>query len=118
MDQVRYYVASGVLAPGSQLPSIRAMARSLAVNPSTIVKAYGELEHEGTVVNRQGRGAFIAENGSQMTTNEQREVLECLAKQLWVEAAQLGAGRELVEEILHQEFTKLRNQSPEYVHTN
>jgi len=107
MDQVRYYVASGVLATGSRLPSIRSLARNLAVNPSTIVKAYTELEHEGTVDNRQGLGAFIAANGSRMSTREQREALARLARQLWVEAAQLGADSKLVEEILEAERKKI-----------
>jgi GntR family transcriptional regulator len=62
MDQIRHYVASGVLAPGDQLPSIRELARFLAVNPTTIVKAYGELAHDGVIEIRHGRGAFVAES--------------------------------------------------------
>ena len=54
MDQIRHYVAAGAL------PSIRELAKSLAVNPTTIVKAYGELAHEGVILIQHGRGAFVA----------------------------------------------------------
>ncbi|MCB1095744.1 MAG: GntR family transcriptional regulator [Verrucomicrobiae bacterium] len=110
MDQVRYFVASAVLKPGDKLPSIRSLARSLAVNPSTIVKAYTELEHEGTVVNKQGLGAFVAEASKRMTTREQNEALAQLARQLWVEAAQLGADPELVQEIIEHERRRIENE--------
>ena len=110
MDQVRYFVASAVLKPGDKLPSIRSLARSLAVNPSTIVKAYTELEHEGTVVNKQGLGAFVAEASKRMTTREQKEALAQLARQLWVEAAQLGADPELVQEIIEHERRRIENE--------
>ena len=110
MDQVRYFVASGVLKPGGKLPSIRSLARDLAVNPSTIVKAYTELEHEGSVVNRQGLGAFVAETSKRMTTKEQKDALARIARQLWVEAVQLGAEAALVEEIIEQERRRIENE--------
>ena len=44
MDQFKYYVAGGTLRPGDQIPSIRELAAALAVNPTTVVKAYTELE--------------------------------------------------------------------------
>jgi GntR family transcriptional regulator len=59
-DQVLYLVETGVLKPGDQLPSIRALAESLVVNPNTIVRIYRELEHEGIIDVSHGLGAFIA----------------------------------------------------------
>jgi GntR family transcriptional regulator len=61
-DQIRRYVNSGLLAPGAPLPSVPGLASSLAVNPSSIVKAYSELQHEDIVemkAQRWGRVSFL-----------------------------------------------------------
>ena len=91
MDQIRYYVASGTLAPGDQLPSIRELAKNLTVNPTTIVKAYGELDHEGVVELRHGCGVFIAASPPAWPEEQRRERLDALSNQLSVEARQMGA---------------------------
>ena len=91
MDQIRHYVAAGALAAGDALPSIRELARALAVNPTTIVKAYGELGHEGVIVIRHGLGAFVAESQPVWSAARRRERLQALAAQLAVEARQMGA---------------------------
>lgn len=91
MDQIGHYVAAGALAAGDQLPSIRELARALAVNPTTIVKAYGELEHEGLIEIRHGRGAFVAASAPAWQPERRRDRLQSLASQLAVEARQMGA---------------------------
>jgi GntR family transcriptional regulator len=60
MQQIRHAVEHGTLRPGDQLPGIRTLAEELVVSPTTVVKAYSELEHEGLLELRQGAGAFIA----------------------------------------------------------
>jgi len=60
VEQVRREVMLGRLVPGDQLPTLREVVESLAINPNTVAKAYSELEHEGLVVRRQGTGTFIA----------------------------------------------------------
>jgi GntR family transcriptional regulator len=60
MQQIRHAVEHGTLRPGDQLPGIRTLAEELVVSPTTVVKAYSELEHEGVLDLRQGAGAFIA----------------------------------------------------------
>ena len=59
-DQVRYGIASGRLRPGEQLPTVRALAVDLAVNPNTVIKAYTELERQGILTTEQGSGTFVA----------------------------------------------------------
>lgn len=107
MDQIRHYVASGVLAAGAPLPSIRELARSLTVNPTTIVKTYGELEHEGVLVIRHGRGAFVAEKVPAWPPARRRERLQALASQLAVEARQMGASNEEARDALRHAFDTL-----------
>lgn len=60
MQQIRHSVENGALSEGDQLPSIRSVAEELVVSPATVVKAYSELEREGTIELHQGAGAFIS----------------------------------------------------------
>jgi len=108
MDQLRYYIAAGTLAPGTQLPSIRLLAQRLTVNPTTVVKAYTELEREGVIEMRQGSGAFVTERAVRMSETEKKKMLQRLARQLAVEAAQMGAPAEMVIDIVTQELGRLK----------
>ncbi len=113
MDQIKYYVASGALASGDQLPSIRELAQSLAVNPTTIVKAYNELVHEKVIELRQGKGAFVAAQSSEIPFAEREKALRRLARQLAVEATQMGADSNRVIEIVDEELTAVAGERGE-----
>jgi GntR family transcriptional regulator len=60
IDQVRGGLASGALATGDQLPTVRQLAVDLAINPNTVVRAYKELELGGLLETHQGTGTFIS----------------------------------------------------------
>ena len=107
MAQVRYYVASGALGAGEQLPSIRALASYLGVNPSTIVKTYSELEHEGVIERRQGRGVFVSPKTKRLTARQCERALRDRARSLAVEAKQMGAERKLVLKIVAEQLDAL-----------
>ena len=53
-------VVIGALEPGSQLPSVRSLARDLGVNPNTVQKAYQDLERDQVIYSVSGKGSFIA----------------------------------------------------------
>ena len=59
-DGLRKLIVSGALRPDEKLPSVRAMAPDLAINPNTIHRAYGELESEGYIYSVPGKGSFAA----------------------------------------------------------
>jgi GntR family transcriptional regulator len=61
MDQIRHGIASGRLRPGEQLPTVRALAVELAVNPNTVIKAYSLLEQQDVLTTEQGSGTFVAD---------------------------------------------------------
>ena len=63
-EQIRHRVAIGDWAPGAELPSIRALAAAISVSVITIKRAYLELELEGVIVTRQGKGSFVAEGAT------------------------------------------------------
>lgn len=108
MEQIKFYVAAGTLSKGARLPSIRELAKQLAVNPTTIVKSYTELQHEGVIEMRQGKGAFIAADQSPLGASERREALRPLVQRLAVEARQLGASSDGVIGLLQEEMGRLK----------
>jgi GntR family transcriptional regulator len=59
VHQVRHAVRLGMLRTGDQLPTVKDVVGSLAINPNTVLKAYRELEHEGLVEGRPGLGTFV-----------------------------------------------------------
>ena len=107
MDQVKYYAASGTLRPGALIPSIREMSKALSVNPTTIVKAYTELQHEGVIEMKQGKGAFLTEVNRGMSDEERRKALEPIVRQLTVEAKQMGASAEMVRRIVEEQLSQV-----------
>jgi GntR family transcriptional regulator len=110
MDQVKYYVASGVLGKGDRLPSIRELAKKLGVNPTTVVKAYTELEHEGVIERKQGKGVFVSEKARSLSNVEADKVLRRLARGLAVEARQLGVSKEMAVRLLREEMKGLESE--------
>ena len=75
-DNLRRMMVTGVLLPGDKLPSVRALAGQLSINPNTIQRAYAELEAEGYVVSVTGKGNLVAEGDTQNQARRQ----ELLAK--------------------------------------
>ena len=59
VHQVEHALCLGYLEPGDQLPKVRDVVASLAINPNTVSKAYRELETKGLIVGRPGQGTFI-----------------------------------------------------------
>ena len=76
MDQIRYYIASGTLGPGDQLPSVREVAQALSINPTTVVKAYTELQHARVLEIRHGKGAFCQSEHSPVFRERQSKALQ------------------------------------------
>jgi GntR family transcriptional regulator len=59
VQQVRHAVQLGILRPGDQLPTVKEVVAGLAINPNTVLKAYGTLESEGIAKGRRGQGTFV-----------------------------------------------------------
>jgi GntR family transcriptional regulator len=70
VQQVEHALRLGYLEPGDQLPKVRDVVASLAINPNTVLKAYRELETKGLTAGRPGQGTFIQATLSQITLPE------------------------------------------------
>jgi GntR family transcriptional regulator len=113
VEAVKYKVASGELSPEAQLPSIRALAEQLQINPRTVVKAYEELEHVGVVVMRQGMGVFVGLNHGVVPVGVRRQKLAELARRLLAEGARLGADTDEMVRIVEQEAKNISGPGQE-----
>ena len=91
VEQVQRLVAGGQLAPGDELPSVRAVAERHAINPMTVSKAYSLLEAEGLLERRRGVGMVVATRAQPAPSGEDRLALLAPAVQALVQQArQLG----------------------------
>jgi GntR family transcriptional regulator len=88
--QIREGIARGRLKCGDKLPSVRELSRTLVVNPNTIARAYTELERDGVLNTRQGKGVFIAELASELTKSARKRRLTDQIDGLLTEAVHLG----------------------------
>ena len=102
VNQVKYLVASGRLAPGEELPAIRSLAEELTVNPNTVARAYRELEVAGVVTKRRTAGTYVSDAGSPLARRERRKILTERIDALLAEARQLGIPTDEVVELLRQ----------------
>jgi GntR family transcriptional regulator len=90
-DQIRYGIASGFLVPGEQLPTVRALAVELAVNPNTVIRAYSELERQGVLTTEQGTGTFVASQPAvALDESERRAKLVTLCAEFLSHAGRYG----------------------------
>jgi GntR family transcriptional regulator len=89
MEQIRQLVAVGDWAPGQEIPSIRQLAVDLRVSVITVKRAYLELEREGVIVTRQGKGSFVAEGAGLAPRLLEQDLAKHLGQALHL-AAQLG----------------------------
>jgi len=106
-DRIKYLVASGGVAPGAQIDSVRGLAEKTGVNPTTIQAAFAQLESEGYLVIRQGRGAFAATKPPPYTAGEKKRQVAALLRAALVEAVFLGLDRDQVFSIINDEFNSL-----------
>lgn len=102
-DELRKLIVTGALGADDKLPSVRALATQLAINPNTIQRAYNELESEGYIYSVPGKGSFAAENAG--ADSHRREELTRQVRELLTELRYLGMSQEALAELIKEETT-------------
>ena len=113
VDRVEYLAARGLLSPGSQLPSVRALAVELSINPNTIAKAYSELEAKGVIYSVPGRGSFVSDNTDtlrQETLKRLTDKLRALAEEIHSLGMNKGDFIGICEQAWQEAMAKERDQ--------
>lgn len=90
---MRRLVASGILASGEAVPSVRELARALRVNPATVSKAYQLLVDDGLLTVRRGEGTFVAELSEEGRRRERARLLDDGARRFVEAARSVAASR-------------------------
>lgn len=90
IKQIEMAIADGRLSTGTQLPTVRALAVSLQINPNTVARAYSELEIRGIVNTQQGTGTFISEKKIELSDQEREEILAGLVRSFLATASSYG----------------------------
>lgn len=110
LGQIKHMIATGRLGPDDELPPVRVLAQQLVVNPSTVVRAYRELEVAGLVYKRRGAGTFVASRGTPYAEDECRRMLLQRTDALMVEARHLGFTVEQVKALVEESGQRLAEQ--------
>lgn len=108
--QIKYKVISGDLEPGQQIPSVRALARDLKVNPTTVTRIYRQLEAEEIICTQPGRGTFIAPGRSSLTATEKRRQITGKVRELVVEAGRIDLDYSELRKLLDSEITRIEKK--------
>jgi len=88
-EQIKYGMARGHLKPGTQLPTVRKLAIDLRINANTVSRVYSELEHEGLLATRKGKGTFVLDHNISHQRHD-IEVLKTEMENLVNKARELG----------------------------
>ncbi len=107
MDQIRAQCASGALGPHDRLPSVRELARELAVNQNTILRVYERLTAEGLLERRHGDGTYVAGRLPPQRLEHQRELLAAEVDRLAQRASVLQVSAEEVCRMLRGAYDNL-----------
>ena len=105
VQQVRQALLLGYLRSGDQLPTVKEVVASLAINPNTVVKAYRQLENDGVVTARPGQGTFVTASIEPVAPGPYARLHRSLEQ--WIREA-YAAG--LDDDMVTAMFATIRNQ--------
>ena len=107
VDQVCRAVATGKIEAGDQIPSVRALAEELVLNPNTVARAYADLIREGVLEAQKGKGVFVAERRVVYTKAERLRRLDASLEAFVNEGVRLGFVAEELREALERKLRQL-----------
>ncbi len=105
VNQIQTQVAGGVLEPGDQLPTVRALAEELRVNFNTVARAYRILDEARIISTQQGRGTYITEIPPPKVAEKLRkESLKALTQRYIQEAVRLGFSKDEISGMTREQL--------------
>lgn len=111
VEQVGRLVATDVLKPGDQLPTVRQLATDLRVNFNTVARAYRLLDEAGVISTQQGRGTYVLEGLSTDQADGLRQAaLEGLVRSFLSDAARMGFDAEAVEHEVRTQIVRWQGE--------
>ena len=111
IDQIKYMVVSSRIRGGEQIPSVRGLASELKLNPTTVARAYRQLEAEEIIFTQRGRGTFIAHKRSALTKEEKRRKLRGAIRKLVVEAGRIDLAYDELVKMIEAEINDIASRN-------
>jgi GntR family transcriptional regulator len=102
--QIMFAVASGSLGPGEMIPSVREMARELAINPNTVARAFRDLQDQNILQTVRGTGVEVAKGAKSKCVNARTRVIRDRLRDVFAEARQSQLNDEELKEIVDAEL--------------
>lgn len=107
IDQICRAIADGSLGEGDQVPSVRALAEQLVINPNTVARTYGDLIRDGILEAQKGRGVFVAKRRNVYTRSERLRRLQSPLDAFVNGALFLGFSAEEIRDVVEQRLKQL-----------
>ncbi len=111
--QVKYNVANGALVSGQQVPSVRDLAKMLAINPNTIQRAYQLLQSDGVLETVRGRGQHVSPGAKRSCVSQRANLIRQRLELVVEEALQAGLEpaelRESFESVVRRYLSSLKS---------
>jgi len=114
MEQMKQRIAIGDWGMGQAIPSIRQLAADIGVSVITVKRAYLELEREGVIVTRQGKGCFVASDSDLGTRIREQELAQHL-EQAVRSAAMMGVSQKNLEKRIRAIYDRVNDEEKETV---
>ena len=109
-DGIRAAVASGIYRPGDLIPSVRAQALALLVNPNTVQRAYEQLERDGLITSKKGVGMIVADESAVAARNGIDQSLRTTFSQAITAAASAGLSRTAIDRVYRDVWNQQKNE--------
>jgi len=110
VTQVTFGIASGGLEVGTLIPSVRELAQRLLVHPNTVARAFQELERQGVVASRRGRGMEVTPEAPAACRNLRQEIIRSRIREALREAVSSALPPEEVRQLVEEELTRANGQ--------
>jgi GntR family transcriptional regulator len=105
--QIKFAVAGGALAQGELVPSVRQLARELAINPNTIARAYRCLQDDRVLQTVRGTGLEVASGAANRCRDERLKLIRERLRQVLVEAKQSGLNPRELRDMVEKELATI-----------
>ena len=102
--QVKFAVAAQVIKPGELVPSVREVARRLAINPNTVARAYRQLQADAVLEAVRGTGLQVAGRAEELCRRERLDLVRRRLREVLIEARQSRLGDEEIRELVESEL--------------
>ena len=108
--QIKFAVAAKSLLQGELIPSVRELAKQLAVNPNTVVRAYRQLQDEGLLASRRGTGMVVTDQALDICHAQRVEMIRNRLRQVLAEAEQSGLDPKEIQALIETEMKSLKDR--------